>query len=412
MGSITVSKLGKRYHQYVQRWGRLADWLIPFYQAPRNEKWVLRDVSFNIAAGEKVAIVGLNGAGKSTLLKLISRTQSPTEGSVQIGGSIAAILELGMGFHPEFTGRQNIYLTGQLLGLNIAQIEELIPEIVAFAELEAAIDEPLRVYSSGMQIRLAFSIATATRPDILIIDEALSVGDAAFQQKSFKRIQSYCEQGSTLILVSHDQNTIHALCDRTILLSKGAVAFDGEPAKALDLYALQTTGGGVSHSAFDSTHSLLASSPNSLGQILKVGLYDANTKKLLSIVPVAKTVCLNAQILLRAANSPLHFAYQIKNRFGQPILYSHLALLEKSQGANQAMIEKKLAQNEPLNIAIEFDAKLGVGQYSLSVALVNETHQLSDKSHWQDLNYCFEVVNTDFPHFEGKAWLEPSVAIH
>ena len=179
MGAIVVTSLGKAYKQYPTRWSRLAEWVIP--GRPRHKlKWVLRDVSFSVQPGEAVGLIGINGAGKSTLLKLITGTTQPTTGTVFMEGRVAALLELGMGFHPDFTGRQNVYMAGQLLGMTVEEIAALMPEIEAFAEIGDYMDQPVRVYSSGMQMRVAFSVATARRPDILIVDEALSVGDAYF----------------------------------------------------------------------------------------------------------------------------------------------------------------------------------------------------------------------------------------
>ena len=204
MGTITVSQLGKAYKHYPTRWSRLAEWLIPGSRPRHTMKWVLQDISFTVKAGEAVGIVGINGAGKSTLLKMITGTTQPTAGTVSVTGRVAAMLELGMGFHPDFTGRQNAIMAGQLLGYSVEEINRLMPEIEAFAEIGDYIDEPVRVYSSGMQMRLAFSVATAHRPDILIVDEALSVGDAYFQHKSFARIREYSKLGTTLLIVSHD----------------------------------------------------------------------------------------------------------------------------------------------------------------------------------------------------------------
>ncbi|MEI6181414.1 MAG: ATP-binding cassette domain-containing protein, partial [Chloroflexales bacterium] len=176
-----------------------------------------------------VGIVGINGAGKSTLLKMITGTTQPSAGSVHMTGRVAALLELGMGFHPDFTGRQNALMAGQLLGLSTHEIEQLMPEIEAFAEIGEYLDQPVRVYSSGMQMRLAFSVATARRPDILIVDEALSVGDAYFQHKSFERIRAYGKQGTTLLIVSHDKGSIQGICDRAILLDAGRLSMEGAP---------------------------------------------------------------------------------------------------------------------------------------------------------------------------------------
>jgi lipopolysaccharide transport system ATP-binding protein len=189
-----------------------------------------------VRAGEAVGIMGVNGAGKSTLLKMISGTTIPTCGHVSVGGRVAALLELGMGFHPDFTGRQNVFMAGQLQGLPTRQIESLMPEIERFAEIGDYIDLPLRVYSSGMQVRLAFSVATAIRPDILIIDEALSVGDAYFQNKCYQRLAEYKSAGTTFVLVTHSVEDVVKHCDRVILLKDGRIHADGSAREVSNLY--------------------------------------------------------------------------------------------------------------------------------------------------------------------------------
>jgi lipopolysaccharide transport system ATP-binding protein len=237
MGSIQVQSLGKAYKQYASRWGRVAEWILPDKERPLHSlKWVLRDISFSIAAGESVGIVGVNGAGKSTLLKMITGTTQPTAGSVTTQGRVSALLELGMGFHPDFTGRQNAIMAAQLLGLSMEEISILMPEIEEFAEIGEYIDLPVRVYSSGMQVRLAFSVATAVRPDILIVDEALSVGDARFQAKCYARIASYRNQGTTLLLVTHSVADVVAHCQRALLLKDGKLLLDGSSRDVTNRY--------------------------------------------------------------------------------------------------------------------------------------------------------------------------------
>ena len=236
MGTVSAAGLGKFYKRYPSRWSRLAEWLDP-EDAPRHEKhWVLHDVSFDVRPGESIGIVGENGAGKSTLLKIITGTTQPSVGSVEVSGRLAALLELGMGFHPEFTGRQNAYIAGQLLGYSNEEIAARMSEIEAFAEIGDYLDQPTRTYSSGMQVRLAFSVATAIRPDILIVDEALSVGDIFFQQKCYERIRQFREEGTTLLFVTHSLATVYSLCDRAFLLDHGALVRDADPKSVIDLY--------------------------------------------------------------------------------------------------------------------------------------------------------------------------------
>ena len=236
MSAIAVADVSKAYKHYASRWARLAEWVLPGSEPRHTTHWVLNGINLHIETGESVGIIGLNGAGKSTLLKLITGTTQPTLGSVTTNGRIAALLELGMGFHPEFSGRQNVVLAAQLMGFGFDQIESLMPEIEAFADIGDYIDQPVRVYSSGMQMRLAFSVATAVRPDILIIDEALSVGDVFFQQKCFSRIRTYLDQGTTLLFVSHALSSVHSLCDRAILIEQGEILLDGTPREVIDLY--------------------------------------------------------------------------------------------------------------------------------------------------------------------------------
>jgi lipopolysaccharide transport system ATP-binding protein len=236
MGKLAVEGLGKAYRLYPSQWARLAEWVLP--GGPRHKlHWVLRDVSFDVKPGEAVAIIGENGAGKSTLLKLITGTTQPSTGRVAIEGRVSAMLELGMGFHPDFTGRQNVYMAAQLLGMSRAEIDAAMPAIEAFADIGEYIDEPVRIYSSGMQVRLAFSVATVRRPDILIVDEALSVGDARFQRKSFNRIRQFREAGTTLLLVSHDVGAVRLLCDRAIWLHQGVIRAAGQTRDVIEEYA-------------------------------------------------------------------------------------------------------------------------------------------------------------------------------
>ncbi len=234
MSYLKVRNVGKAYKRYPGKWARLVEWITGM---ERHEKhWVLRDLNFEVAPGEAVGIVGINGAGKSTLLKIITGTTQPTTGSVEVGGRVAALLELGMGFHPDFTGRQNVYMGGQISGLFTEQISELLPEIEAFAEIGGYIDQPVRVYSSGMQVRLAFAVATAVRPDILIVDEALSVGDAYFQAKCYQRIAHFKKQGTTLILVSHSVGDIVKHCERALLLKGGGIEIDSSSREVTNFY--------------------------------------------------------------------------------------------------------------------------------------------------------------------------------
>lgn len=201
-----------------------------------TEFWALKDVSFKVAKGERVGVMGFNGAGKSTLLKVTAGVLKPTMGSVKVSGTVAPMLELGAGFDPNYTGKENIYLYGTTMGFSRKFIEEKYDDIVEFSELEEFIDAPLKSYSSGMKSRLGFAIATAVKPDILILDEVLSVGDAAFKEKSEQRIMDMMEDGVTVLYVSHSTDRIRKLCNKAIILTKGQVVAWGEADEICDIY--------------------------------------------------------------------------------------------------------------------------------------------------------------------------------
>lgn len=201
-----------------------------------EEVWALKDVSFEIRRGEAMGIIGRNGAGKSTLLKILSRITEPTTGRVTIKGRVASLLEVGTGFHPELSGRENIYLNGTILGMTRVEIRRKFDEIVAFAEVEKYLDTPVKRYSSGMYVRLAFAVAANLEPEILVVDEVLSVGDIQFQKKCLGKMEAVGKEGRTVLFVSHNLAAISNLCKRGVVLEKGAMAFDGEATKAIHHY--------------------------------------------------------------------------------------------------------------------------------------------------------------------------------
>ncbi|MCA3796129.1 MAG: ABC transporter ATP-binding protein, partial [Burkholderia sp.] len=219
--AVSVKDLSKVFHIYDSPRARLLQMLFGARKQYYREFWALRDISFDIARGETIGIVGHNGSGKSTLLQVISGTLSPSAGHVETNGKVAALLELGSGFNPEFTGRENVMLYGQILGMSEEELEEKYPAIVEFSEIGDFVNQPLKTYSSGMYVRLAFSVAIHVNPDILIVDEALSVGDALFQAKCMAVMKKLMDRGTTLLFVSHDPGSVKALCNRAILLDHG-----------------------------------------------------------------------------------------------------------------------------------------------------------------------------------------------
>jgi len=206
------------------------------HEPSANTIWALKDVSFEVKRGEAVGIIGRNGSGKTTILKILSRITAPTEGSVEIHGRVGSLLEVGTGFHPELTGRENIYLNGAVIGMKKAEVERKFDEIVAFSEIEKFLDTPVKRYSSGMYVRLAFAVAAHLEPEILLVDEVLAVGDAAFQKKCLGKMSKVASEGRTVLFVSHNTNAIRTLCSKTLWLSYGELAAQGETQAIVSSY--------------------------------------------------------------------------------------------------------------------------------------------------------------------------------
>lgn len=403
MSYIRVKNVGKAYRQYHSKTGRLFEWLSPLNTKRHNLKWILSDINFEVAPGEAVGIIGINGAGKSTLLKLITGTSKPTTGEIEISGRVAALLELGMGFHSDFTGRQNVYMSGQLLGLSSEKITELMPQIEEFAEIGDYIDQPVRVYSSGMQVRLAFSVATAIRPDVLIIDEALSVGDAYFQHKSFERIRKFRLEGTTLLLVSHDKQAIQSICDRAILLNKGHIEMEGEPEAVMDYYnALLADKQNQSIKQVEHNGKTQTVSGTGEVTISEVHLLDEQGN-VTEFASVGHRISLQVNVEVKADIPELVVGYMIKDRLGQPIFGTNTHHLKQTLTS--------LKKGEKRSFLFSFDARLGVGSYSVAVALHTSSTHLGKNYEWRDLAVVFNVVNTEQQEFVGVSWLPPELEI-
>jgi ABC-type polysaccharide/polyol phosphate transport system ATPase subunit len=235
-GRIVVDRVSQRFRASERPYRTIKDMVVARRRGSAKEVWALRDVSLEVEPGEALGLVGRNGSGKTTLLRLVSGIFRPTSGRIAVGGRIASLLELGAGFHPDFTGRENVYLNGSIHGLRRARVTELMDEIVAFAELERFIDLPVRTYSSGMYMRLGFSVAAHIQADVLLLDEVFAVGDEEFQRKCFGKIHEFKSRGGTIIFVSHDAQAVERLCDRAVLLRQGAVVFDGSTRDAIAQY--------------------------------------------------------------------------------------------------------------------------------------------------------------------------------
>lgn len=404
MGTIRVDGVGKAYKSYSSQWSRLAEWLVPFGKPRHHRHWVLQDIDLRVNEGEAVGIIGSNGAGKSTLLKIITGTVRQSCGTVALNGRVAAMLELGMGFHPDFSGRQNAMMGGQLLGLSVSEIQKLMPEIEAFAEIGDYIDQPVRTYSSGMQMRLAFSVATARRPDILIVDEALSVGDAYFQHKSFDRIRKFRTAGTTLLIVSHDRYAIQTVCDRAILLDSGRIRMEGQPVEVLDYYnAMMADRDHQQIRRIASADGGLATvSGTGEAYITGVRITDQRGQTLQSI-EVGQAVRLEIRIKARVELDRVVLGFMITDRLGQCIY-----------GINTHRLKQPIinvAANEEATFWFDFPARLGKGSYAVTLSLSREDSHIDKNYEWRDNALMLHVFNTKQEDFVGCSWLDAKVSI-
>jgi lipopolysaccharide transport system ATP-binding protein len=401
---LEVNTLSKSYKDFSSEIKRIFSWFSSRFK-PTVEHNILNNISFTLSKGEAVGIIGQNGAGKSTLLKIITGTLRPTLGSVVIHGRVSAILELGMGFHPELTGRQNVYHAGGLLGFSTNELDAVIDEIEDFAEIGEYFDQPVRVYSSGMQMRVAFGVATAYRPEILIVDEALSVGDAYFQHKSFARIRKFQEQGTSLLLVSHDKAAIQAICNRAILLEKGVILKDGAPEEIMDYYnglVAEKEGNATVKQVVNEQGRIETISGTGEASLQDVVLLDERGMEV-EVIGVGDTVTISATVAVHEDLERLVLGYGIKDRLGQ-VLYG-----TNTWYTNQVIDNPIRGGIYRFNIT--FTADIGIGSYSVQTALVDSHTHMTRNYEWRDLAITFDVVNVNKTYFIGTSWLEPEIEI-
>ncbi|MEZ9464552.1 ABC transporter ATP-binding protein [Vibrio splendidus] len=401
--ALEVRNIGKSFKGYSSELLRILSWF-GFKFRPCEECRVLNDINFSLAPGEAVGIVGQNGAGKSTLLKMIAGTLKPTKGRIHVSGRISAILELGMGFHPDLTGRQNVYHSAGLMGYTQKQIDLVIDDLEAFAEIGEYFDQPVRTYSSGMQMRVAFGVVTAYRPEILIVDEALSVGDAYFQHKSLNRIREFQKHGTTLIFVSHDRGAIQAICDRAILLEQGSVIKDGNPEDVMDYYNALIA---------NKENNTITQTLNENGKVETVsGTGEVSIEKIqlsnidiehLEYVSVGEPVTLKISVSIIEDIPELVLGYMIKDRLGQPIFGTNTYHYDKPI--------KNVKKGETYDFSFSFAMNLGVGSYSISVSAHSGATHLSANYEWRDQALVFSIVNSSKEGFVGSSWLDQKVEI-
>jgi len=397
MGQIRVRGLGKFYKRYARPSARLVEWA-SLGSLPQHEPiWVLRDVSFEVRAGDALAIIGRNGAGKSTLLRLVNGTLRPSSGQIDVEGRVAA-LELGLRFHDELTGRQNLFMSGQLQGLSSGHIAELLPAISEFSELADHLDQPIRTYSSGMRLRLGFSIATAVRPDVLLVDEALAVGDARFQQKCIARIKRFRDEGTCLVFVSHDPLTVQSLCSWALLLEEGRKLREGSPVSVFDYYNALLAGlDGETDIDQEGDLSGKAVTRSGEGQVVieEIDLLGAEGPQSTYTVGSPLRIRIRGRACERVADLTVGVA--IRDRMGNHVYGTNSHHLDDEVHA--------LSPDDTFEAEFRIPVNLGPDRYTVTAALHAGPVHLEGSYDWWDHAVAFEVVPGGEPHFMGRAYL-------
>ena len=362
VNAIEVDGVTKVYRLYASPRDRLRE--VFSGRTYHHQFYALRDVSLTVGRGQTVGIIGQNGSGKSTLLKLISGVSRPTKGSIRVNGTLSSLLELGAGFNPEFTGRDNVYMNGALMGLSRQQMDRRFEDIEAFANIGEFIDQPVRTYSSGMYIRLAFACTVNVGPDIIVVDEALAVGDTRFQLKCFLKLQELQEKGKTILFVSHDLNTIKKYCSEAVVLNKGEVIFKGTPNEAVNLYTMILSAED-SDDVRQANHGSRTTSEyrygSEGGEITQVGTYDSQGRPTPLFETGEEMRVVYRAIARRNVARPL-FGMTVKDVKGQDVYVTNTLY----QGISVP------ALSEGMEVEVAFSQKLSLipGSYFVSVGFV------------------------------------------
>lgn len=412
--ALRVEGVSKLYRIYDRPNDRLKEMLTQGYLKRHREFWALKDISFEIEPGTTTGIIGPNGSGKSTLLQIITGTLEPTHGNIYHEGRIAALLELGAGFDPEFTGIENVFLNASLLGFSRRETQALLPEIERFAEIGAFIEQPVKTYSSGMYIRLGFAIAVSVDPQILIIDEALAVGDTVFQRRCLRRIKEIQEGGATILFVSHDPHAIRALCTQAILLNAGQMEADGAPADVLNRYQKLIMSREAAYEAMgpDGPEVEKVEDPSfreedlkplrytyrhgdGSAEILSVDLMDS-TRRPVEFVETGEAVVVRIRARFNDDVSNPVLGFLIRNRHGIHVYGTNTDIQQAYFGLVKA--------GEVIEVNFAFNSWVGIGEFSITAAV----HSASGTSYdWIDDVLFFHSLSPIV--IEGVANLNASV---
>lgn len=402
---IRVDQIKKTYRIYRRHSDRLREMILR--RNLHEEKVAIDTVSFELKAGEVLGVIGRNGAGKSTLLKLIMGVVLPDQGSITVSGRVTGLLELGTGFNAELSGYDNIAFNAALLGMSMAEVAAKRTAIIEFSELGAAIQHPIRTYSSGMTMRLAFSIAIHADPACLVVDEALAVGDAHFQQKCMRRIKEFRDAGGSILFVSHDMNAVKVLCDQAMVLEQGVVVFFGTPDRAVNYYNrliadMETEEMSLQPPPVETLSGRNIADANSYGTGM-VSIQGARIQGSASGGKIITSGEITDFIFDIAATQDMPgvtLGIMIRDRLGQDIY-----------GTNTYYLDRPLsfAAGQQTSVAIRMAVNLGPGRYTVTAALHDRDNHLDSCYHWCDNLIEFEVAGYTGPHFDGICRLEPSV---
>ncbi len=381
-----IKHIGKKPENKIDR-AKLA---VKAFLKPNINKedfWALKGVSFNVEQGEKVGIIGKNGAGKSTLLKIISRITEPTDGRIEMLGKISSMLEVGTGFNTELTGRENVYLNGAILGMTKAEIDAKFDEILEFSEVGKFIDTPVKRYSSGMFVRLAFAVASHLEPDILLVDEVLAVGDTRFQKKCIDKMLSIAKSGKTILFVSHQMNTIRQLCDRVVVLREGTVIFDGDVEEGIRIYNSEAYMEKLNHYDY--------------GDLPRPSGYSLDKAEILSLDVLQNEAC------IYGADEPIELKLRLKTKVEDIGDMSFRLLLWQD---DETPIEVGFTDTfANINTIGEYDVNITINKHNLGPGNYKATIILSGgvaKSNSENLDYVYPAFAFEVLHADGtaRAW--------
>jgi len=394
---IDLWKVFKVYHNPADRLKEII-----FRRKYSKEYIALKGINFTVKEGETLGIIGENGAGKSTILKILTGILYPTKGIVKVHGRITGLLELGTGFNPELTGIKNIYMNGMLIGMSKEEIDKKLQSIIDFSELGDFIEEPIKTYSSGMLMRLAFSIAIHAEPKAFVVDEALAVGDAYFQQKCIQKIQEFKESGGSIVFVSHDMNAVKLLCNKAILLNKGTAIEEGDPKNVISTYNFL-----IAKKSKGEEIKILTSNQKSLSygnmkiKINKIEFFNEAGIDSRIFIAGEKT---KIRIYLEATEDveKVVVGILIRDRFGQDIF-----------GTNSYHLQKPISLKKEQKIIYEysFNLNIGIGEYTLTIAAHKDETHINETYHWCDNILKFKVAGFNDYKFTGLSKLNVKLDI-